>query len=720
VREGPRPSRTGRLLEVDRGPTSTDLIAGRALYRSAVPIKIAHVTATDYSLIYLLRNQLVANRAAGYEVIGVARRDRSPDRGLAAIGVRHCDVPITRSITPLADLAAIWQLVAVFRRERPTIVHTHTIKAGLLGQIAAKLARVPLRVHTIHGLYFPLRPGAATPRRAFVWLERATHAFTHHSFSQNPEDVPVAIREQICAPDRIETIGNGIDLARFDPARISPIRRAEVRAALGFSPDHIVVGAVGRLVVEKGYLDLFTAAARIKRDRSALRFVFVGPFEPEKSDAISPAALVQFGIADTARFLGHRTDVDELYAAMDIFVLPSHREGFPRAAMEASAMGLPCVVTNIRGCRQTVDHEITGLVIPRSDPLALANAILRLAGDAGERQRLGTAARAKAVAEFDERVVFARVLAGYERLLAGQRPARTQPASDPPSHALTVDLEDWHQIYRRMATGRLGPASESVVRCTHRILDRLDEAGARATFFVVGTVADEQPALIRAIAKRGHEIASHSHLHRPLRKLSPAELAADLARSKHRLESITGDAVLGFRAPEFSIESLHHPVFELLARLGFAYDSSVVPGPGMRYAIAGAPDAPFLLETPSGPLFEFPISTLRVLGMRVPLGGSALRFVGIHRLEREFRRREAAGASATLYVHPYEFSDERLSPDRIGLQDLGRARWLLLHNFRTPKIAARIAVLLQRFQFRTLRERLQRYELANGYPHDAG
>jgi len=414
---------------------------------------------------------------------------------------------------------------------------------------------------------------------------------------------------------------------------------------------------------------------------------------------------VQFGIADTACFLGHRTDLEDLYAAMDVFVLPSHREGFPRAPMEASAMGLPCIVTDIRGCRQTVDHEVTGIVVPRSAPTALANAIRRLAGDAAERRRLGAAARAKAVAEFDERVVFDRLLAGYERLLASQPPARAEPPSGRPSHAFTVDLEDWHQIYRRAATGRLGPASESVVRCTHRILDRLDEADTRATFFVVGTIADEQPALVRAIARRGHEIASHSHTHRPLRELSPAELASDIARSKHRLESVTGDAVLGFRAPEFSIESLRHPVFELLVRLGFSYDSSVVPGPGMRYAIAGAPETPFAIDTPSGRLVEFPIATLAVLGKRVPLGGSALRLVGTRVLEHGIRRLEAAGASATVYVHPYEFSDEPLTPDRLGLQDLRRARWLLLHNFQTAKIAVRVAALLRSFRFRPLRER---------------
>src|SRR5262245_56655403 len=112
-------------------------------------------------------------------------------------------------------------------------------------------------------------------------------------------------------------------------------------------------------------------------------------------------------------------------------------------------------------------------------------------------------------------------------------------------HALTVDVEDWHQLYRRAATGWLGPPSRSVVCCTHRILDRLDVAGARATFFIVGHVARDQPALVREIAPRGHEIASHSYAHRRLYELSPEELAEDLLRSKHELERIIGERVDG-------------------------------------------------------------------------------------------------------------------------------------------------------------------------------
>jgi glycosyltransferase involved in cell wall biosynthesis len=145
--------------------------------------------------------------------------------------------------------------------------------------------------------------------------------------------------------------------------------------------------------------------------------VFIGGFE-DKPDAISPDALARHGIADIATFLGHREDVERLYAAMDVFMLPSHREGMPRALMEAAAMAKPCIATDVRGCRQTVDHQVTGLLVPARDPAALARAIERLLCSVEDRARMGAAAREKALREFDEARIIETLLATYRRLAA--------------------------------------------------------------------------------------------------------------------------------------------------------------------------------------------------------------------------------------------------------------------------------------------------------------
>jgi len=376
-------------------------------------LKVAHIAASDGTLSQLLLNQLVGFRDAGYSVAGISARGPHVN-DLDAAGVRFFEIPVSRTLTILGDLRALFALYRVLRRERFDIIHTHTPKGGLLGQYAALLAGVPLRVHTIHGLYFPgfMRP---EQRWLYVLLERITLAFSHYNFSQNPEDIPVAIEERISHPDRLEQIGNGISMARFDPSRISAVERARLRAELGVGESELLVGMVGRLVEEKGCLDAFEAVRRVKARVPNARFVFVGAFE-DKPDAIGAGALVDHDIADVAQFLGHRRDVDRVYAALDVFMLPSHREGFPRSVMEAAAMGKPCIVTDVRGCRQTVDHEVTGLIVPARDPDALADALVRLLESPADRARMGAAARDKAVREFDETRIIQMILDAYDRL----------------------------------------------------------------------------------------------------------------------------------------------------------------------------------------------------------------------------------------------------------------------------------------------------------------
>jgi glycosyltransferase involved in cell wall biosynthesis len=210
---------------------------------------------------------------------------------------------------------------------------------------------------------------------------------------------------------RARFLGNGVDLTRFDPTRVGPRVRAEVRSELGIDADTIVVGAVGRLVAEKGYRELFEAMERLP-DR--FRLVVVGGDDPEKPDSLD-AGTVQRARDHGVQFLGHRDDVDRLYAAMDVFALASHREGFPRTAMEASAMGLPIVATDVRGCREVVDPGCTGTLVPRRDPAGLAGALLGF-DDAELRARMGRAASQRARDHFDERRVVETVLATYRQV----------------------------------------------------------------------------------------------------------------------------------------------------------------------------------------------------------------------------------------------------------------------------------------------------------------
>jgi glycosyltransferase involved in cell wall biosynthesis len=379
------------------------------------PATVVHVTTVARSLRHLLLAQLCAIRDRGYVVVAVS--SPGPDvPALEARGIPHRPVPITRRFTPLADARSLVALYRVMRSERYTIVHAHTPKPGLLAQLAARLARVPVVVNTIHGFYFHdrMRPGE---RRFYVAMERLAARCSDLILSQNEEDVETAVREGISRPEKIRHLGNGIDLRRFDPARLAPEARRRTRASLGIAEDAPVVGFVGRLVAEKGLPELLDAARAVRERHPRVRFLIVGATDEEKADQISRTDAGRQDDAGVCAFAGFRHDMPEVYQSMDVFVLPSHREGFPRAPMEASAMKVPCVVTDVRGCRQAVAHGRNGLLVPLGERPALAEAILAVLGDRVLARRLGEEGRRRALAEFDERRVFDRVLSEYERLL---------------------------------------------------------------------------------------------------------------------------------------------------------------------------------------------------------------------------------------------------------------------------------------------------------------
>lgn len=378
---------------------------------------LLHVTTTDISLVLLLGPQLRAFRDAGYDVVGISAPGPYVAE-LASSGIRHVALRhATRASAPHRDLLALAELRSLFRQLRPDIVHTHNPKPGVYGRLAAGLAKVPVVVNTVHGLY--ALPEDRRSKRALVYgLERLASTCSHAELVQNPEDVEVLGRIGVDRA-KLHLLGNGIDLAAFDPSRVSP-KVAEIRGRLEVGPDDVVCGAVGRLVWEKGYAELFAAAAELARTSPRTRIVVIGPSDPGKDDAIGEAALER-ARASGVRYLGMRRDVEELYAAMDLYVLASHREGFPRSAMEAAAMGLPIVATDIRGCRQVVDHDVTGLLVPPRDAHALANAIATLSSDSDRRHQMARAAREKAIREFDQERVIDTTLRTYERLLVERK-----------------------------------------------------------------------------------------------------------------------------------------------------------------------------------------------------------------------------------------------------------------------------------------------------------
>jgi glycosyltransferase involved in cell wall biosynthesis len=312
----------------------------------------------------------------------------------------------------LADLRAVGQLWRVLRAERPDILHTHNPKPGVYGRIVGRLARVPIVINTVHGLY--ATPDSSLLKRVVVYgLEWLASRFSDAELIQSPEDFDLLWRARIMPRSKLRLLGNGVDLDRFRP---NPELRRVVREELGLSEDQIAVGLVARLVEEKGVPELIEAA-RALGDRFVV--LIVGPPDPEKSDAL-PEALLTRAEADGVRFLGMRQDVERVYQGLDIFVLPSHREGFPRAAMEAAASGLPVIASDIRGCRQVVEDGVNGFLFPVKDVAALTEAISRIGDDDALRSSMSLASVDRARVHFDERQVVEKVMGAYADVAAAK------------------------------------------------------------------------------------------------------------------------------------------------------------------------------------------------------------------------------------------------------------------------------------------------------------
>lgn len=378
-------------------------------------IKICQITSIDLTVRFLLLRQIQFLKKQGFEVFAVCSRGKWVEE-IEDEGVKIKTIKIKRRIRPLSDLLTFFKLLFYFEEENFDIVHTHTPKAGLLGQIAAKIAGVPIIINTIHGYYFNENTNFLK-RKFFILMEKISGLFSDLIFFQSKEDMGTCIRERIANPSKIRFLGNGINLKRFNSQRFSSEFIEKKKKILGSPSQTKIIGVVGRLVKEKGYIELFEAFKKVLEKFPQTLLLIVGPPDPEKRDCLKPEIVNEYGIGNRVKFLGLRKDIEEIYPLMDIFVLPSWREGFPRSVLEASAMAKPVVATNIRGCREAVENGKTGLFVPVKNPEKLAEAIIYLLENPEKAKEIGRRGKEKAQKEFDEDQVFDRINKEYQRLI---------------------------------------------------------------------------------------------------------------------------------------------------------------------------------------------------------------------------------------------------------------------------------------------------------------
>lgn len=376
--------------------------------------RVAHLTTVDLTLRFLLIGQLRHLRDEGFDVTAISAPGPWVS-DLEAEGIPHIAWhSASRSWDPLRDVRAFAELVGILRRERFDLVHTHNPKPGVLGRVAARVTGVPCVANTVHGLYASPDDGALR-KSAVLAAEWFAARFSDVELYQSAEDLAWARRLRIVRRSQAMHLGNGVDLDAFDPAAVDPARRSALRAELGIDDDELVVGTVGRIVAEKGYRELFAAARAIRTERPDVRFLAIGDLDPAKEDTLSAGELAN--VAADVVVTGWREDVRDLLALLDVFVLASWREGMPRSAIEAAAMGRPLVLTDIRGCREVAGDGAAALLVPPRDADRLTRAIGALIADPMLRDRMGAAARRRAVESFDERRVVSIVAASTRRLL---------------------------------------------------------------------------------------------------------------------------------------------------------------------------------------------------------------------------------------------------------------------------------------------------------------
>ena len=373
--------------------------------------KVVLFANTDWYLFNFRRSLTMALQAAGYDVVLLSPPGPYGEK-LVALGLRWEAVPMNRrSLNPLREAALLVYLVRLFRRERPALVHSFTIKCAVYGSLAARLAGVPARVNAVAGMGYVFT-STDLKARLLRWpvrvlLRLALGGPSAKLVLQNPDDVAMFKRARLVADDQVRLIpGSGVDLQRFALS----VRTREPRSAM-------TVLLAARLLWDKGLAEFVEAIRLLRSQGRELTFLLAGTPDPGNPAAVPEETVRAWVSEGLLEWMGHVDDMPGLLSSVDVVVLPSYREGLPKSLIEAAACALPLVTTDVPGCREVVSDGVDGLLVPVRNSIALANAIARIQDNPALGEALGATAREKAIAVFDERVVCQTTLAVYRELL---------------------------------------------------------------------------------------------------------------------------------------------------------------------------------------------------------------------------------------------------------------------------------------------------------------
>lgn len=379
--------------------------------------KILRITTVPISLKILLKGQHRYMSQNGLEVIGVASTGKELYEVQDAEGIRVVALNMTRTIAPFKDIVSLWHMYQLCKKEKPTIVHSHTPKAGIIAMLGAKLAGVPIRLHTVAGL--PLMETSGFKRILLNGVEKFTYVFATKVYPNSKGLYDFILANHFTTENKLKIIANGssngIDTNQFSPEEITEDECINLKVKLGILPGDFVFIFVGRLVGDKGINELVIAYSQLKTPNSKL--LLVGPLETEL-DPLQPEILKEIESNPNIISVGFQSDVRPYFAISDCLVFPSYREGFPNVVMQAGAMGLPCIVSDINGCNEIIIEGENGVIIPVKNVEAIKVAMFKILGDVKWYQILKQNSRTLIQQRYEQQVVWKELLVEYNLLIS--------------------------------------------------------------------------------------------------------------------------------------------------------------------------------------------------------------------------------------------------------------------------------------------------------------
>lgn len=384
--------------------------------------KLIRITTVPISFKVLLKGQLRFMASNGFDVKGVSSEGEELKEVRENEGIVMEAINMSRKITPFQDLKSLWKMWNFLRKEKPQIVHTHTPKAGIIGMLAARLAGVPHRLHTVAGL--PLMEATGTKRKILNIVEKLTYSSATRVYPNSKGLYDFILQNNFTQSNKLKIIANGssngIDTTFFSPDQVTEIEKVTLREKLNIQPDDFVFVFVGRIVSDKGINELIKAFSELKtaenNELTSIKLLLVGGLESDL-DPLNPETLAEINQNKDIISAGFQQDVRPFFAISDALAFPSYREGFPNVVMQAGAMGLPSIVSDINGCNEIIVEGENGLIIPPKNVEKLKEKMLTLARDKNLYTKLKENSRRMIESRYEQSVVWNALLEEYEGLL---------------------------------------------------------------------------------------------------------------------------------------------------------------------------------------------------------------------------------------------------------------------------------------------------------------